>query len=218
MRKIIGWTAISFKFGTEFAIHYIVIKNNNTMAKRFKWVAFSHDWSYEVGSHSTFVTKDACYNDMRTAVLNKMRWNTEYNEDFEDGTSAISYKVWFERGMIVHQSYSGTYVYLIVNEDENPDYYEVFNEEMVKHLQNIDMIDWAGVNTIESYQKRHKEQLEREKKKSYEVTIRTTNTRTYSVIAESEEDAIQKAYNNINDYDSEEMAEDIDATEVNDIK
>ena len=56
--------------------------------------------------------------------------------------------------------------------------------------------------------------MEREKKKSYEVTIRTTNTRTYSVIAESEEDAIQKAYNNINDYDSEEMAEDIDATEI----
>lgn len=190
------------------------------MAKRFKWVAFSHDWSYEVGSHSTFVTKDACYNDMRDAVLGKMKWNTEYNEDFSDGTDAISYKVWFEQGMIVHQSYSGTYVYLIVNEDENPSYYDVFNKEMVKHLQGIDMIDWAGVNTIESYQARHQEQMkkEEEKKKAYEVTIRTTNTRTYSVIAESEEDAIQKAHNNINDYDSEETDEDIDATEVNDIK
>jgi hypothetical protein len=188
------------------------------MVKRFKWVAFSHDWSYEVGSETAFVTKEGCYNDMRTAVLNKMRWNTEYNDDFEDGTDAISYKLWFERGMIVHQSYSGTYVYLIVNEDENPDYYDVFSDEMVKHLQDIDMIDLAGVETIRAYQQRHKEQLEREKKKSYEVTIRTTNTRTYSVIAESEEDAIQKAYNNINDYDSEETDEDIDATEVTDIK
>jgi len=188
------------------------------MAKRFKWVAFSHDWSYEVDDRRYFTTKDECYNDMRNAVLGKMKWNTEYNEDFSDGTDAISYKVWFEQGMIVHQSYSGTYVYLIVNEDENPSYYDVFNKEMVKHLQNINMIDWAAVNTIESYQKRHKEQLEREKKKSYEVTIRTTNTRTYSVVAESEEDAIQKAHNNINDYDSEETDEYLDATEVNDIK
>ena len=131
------------------------------MAKRFKWVAFSHDWSYEVGSETTFTTKDGCYNDMRTAVLNKMRWNTEYNEDFADGTDAISYKVWFEQGMIVHQSFSGTYVYLIVNEDENPTYYDVFSDEMVKRLQGIDMIDWAGVETIKSYQAHHKEQMEK---------------------------------------------------------
>jgi hypothetical protein len=96
---------------------------------------------------------------MRNAVLEKMKWNTEYDEDFSDGTDAISYKVWFEQGMIVHQSFSGTYVYLIVNEDENPDYYDVFSDEMVKHLQDIDMIDLAGVETIRAYQQRHKEQL-----------------------------------------------------------
>ena len=188
------------------------------MAKRFKWVAFSHDWSYEVDSHSTFVTKDACYNDMRDAVLGKMKWNTEYKEDFEDGTSAISYKVWFEQGMIVHKSYSGTYVYLIVNEDENPSYYDVFNDEMVRHLHDIDMIDWAGVNTIESYQARHQEQMkkEEEKKKTYEVTIRTTQTRTYSIIAESEEDAVQKAYNNINDYDEENIDEESEVLDTTD--
>ena len=134
------------------------------MAKRFKWVAFSHDSAYEVDSRTTFVTKDACYNDMRNAVLEKMKWNTEYNDDFSDGTDAISYKVWFEQGMIVHQSYSGTYVYLIVNEDENPDYYDVFSDEMVKRLQEIDMIDSAGVETINSYQIMHKKQVEKEKK------------------------------------------------------
>ena len=117
------------------------------MAKRFKWVAFSHDWSYEVGSETTFVTKDACYNDMRTAVLNKMRWNTEYNDDFTDGTDAISYKVWFERGMIVHQSYSGTYVYLIVNEDETPSYYDVFNDELRKRNLRVE----TGIFGFEMY-------------------------------------------------------------------
>lgn len=186
------------------------------MAKKFKWVAFSHDWSYEVDSHSTFVTKDACYNDMRDAVLGKMKWNTEYNDDFDSGDSAISYKVWFEQGMIVHKSYSGTYVYLIVNEDENPDYYEVFNKERVNYLQSINMIDWAGVNTIESYQARHQEQMEKDKKKTYEVTIRTTQTRTYSIIAESEEDAIQKAYNNINDYDEENIDEESEVLDTTD--
>ena len=185
------------------------------MANKFKWVGFSHDWSYEVGSDCSFTTKEQCYNDMRDAVLGKMKWNTEYNEDFADGTDAISYKVWFDRGMIVHQSYSGTYVYLIVDEDENPSYYDVFNEEMVKRLQKIEMIEWWGVQTIESYQQRHKEQLEKERnKKTYEVVVRTTNVRTYSVVAESEEDAIRKAYNNLGDYDSEEMDEDIDATEL----
>lgn len=134
------------------------------MAERFKWVAFSHDSAYEVNSKHCFATKDECYNDMRNAVLEKMKWNTEYDEDFSDGTDAISYKVWFEQGMIVHQSFSGTYVYLIVNEDENPDYYDVFSDEMVERLQRIDMIDWAGVDTIKSYQAHHKAQVEKEKK------------------------------------------------------
>ena len=134
------------------------------MAKRFKWVAFSHDSAYEANTKTTFSEKDDCYNDMRNAVLEKMKWNTEYKDDFSDGTDAISYKVWFEQGMIVHQSYSGTYVYLIVNEDENPDYYDVFSDEMVKRLQEIDMIDWAGVETINSYQIMHKKQVEKEKK------------------------------------------------------
>lgn len=134
------------------------------MAKRFKWVAFSHDTAYEANSKTTFTEEKDCYNDMRNAVLEKMKWNTEYAEDFDTRQDAVSYKVWFEQGMIVHQSFSGTYVYLIVKEDENPDYYDVFSDEMVKRLQEIDMIDWAGVNAVESFQAAHKEQVEKEKK------------------------------------------------------
>ncbi|MBQ5347411.1 MAG: hypothetical protein IIU39_05130, partial [Ruminococcus sp.] len=52
--------------------------------KRFKWVAFSHDSAYEVDNRTTFVTKDECYNDMRNAVLEKMKWNTEHDEDFAE--------------------------------------------------------------------------------------------------------------------------------------
>jgi hypothetical protein len=129
---------------------------------RYKWVAFSHDWSYEDNGRHLYANLNDCYNDMRDAVLNKMKWNTEYDEDFDSPAAAVSYKVWFEQGMIVHQSYSGTYVYLIVNEDENPSYYDVFNEKMLKHLKEIDMIDVAGVNAVELYQNLHKEQEEKE--------------------------------------------------------
>lgn len=130
---------------------------------RYKWVAFSHDWSYEDNGRHLYANLNDCYNDMRDAVLKKMKWNTEYDEDFDSPAAAVSYKVWFEQGMIVHQSYSGTYVYIIVNEDKNPSYYDVFNEEMVKHLQDIDMIDVAGANTVKHYQNLHKEQEEKER-------------------------------------------------------
>lgn len=134
------------------------------MTKKFKWVAFSHDSAYEANSKTTFSEQKDCYNDMRNAVFEKMKWNTQYAEDFETKDDAVSYKVWFEQGMIVHQSYSGTYVFLIVNEDENPDYYNMFSDEMVKRLQEIDMLDLAGVETINSYQIMHKKQVEKEKK------------------------------------------------------
>ena len=134
------------------------------MAKKFKWVAFSHDSAYAANSKTTFSEEKDCYNDMRNAVLEKMKWNTEYAEDFDTRYDAVSYKVWFEQGMIVHQSFSGTYVFLIVNEDENPDYYDVFSDEMVKRLQEIDMIDRAGVNAVEVFQAAHKEQVKKERK------------------------------------------------------
>lgn len=136
------------------------------MTMRYKWVAYCHDWAYEDKSEKVFDTIKDCYNDMRLAVLTKMTWNTNYDEDFEyrgdeiaplNWGDAISYQVWFEKRMIVHHSFSGTYVYLIVAEDCDPSYYDVFNEGMVAYLRGIDMLDWAGEDTIKGYHRRHKE-------------------------------------------------------------
>lgn len=103
-----------------------------------KWVGFSNDGSYKMESSRIFGSKEECYNDMRAEVLNKMTWNTEYRADLSDG-SAVSYKVWFESELIVHSSYSGVYVYKIVGKDENPTKEDIFNEDMMKFLEGIDM-------------------------------------------------------------------------------
>ena len=135
---------------------------------RYKWIAYSHDYAYEDNSKKVFDTIKDCYNDMRKSVLEKMTWNTNYDEDFEypndevaplNYGDAISYQVWFEKRMIVHRSFSGTYVYLIVADDCNLSYYDVFNKNMVKYLRDIGMIDWPGEVTIMDYQRKHKEQM-----------------------------------------------------------
>lgn len=123
----------------------------DTENKRYKWVAYSHDKSYEDNSNRIFDSVDECYNDMRHRVLDKMTWNTE-PVDFEDGTDAIEYRVWFEKHMIVHKSYSGTYVYLIVAEHCNPTYYDVFNRGLVKYLEDRQLIDFVGVATVKDWQ------------------------------------------------------------------
>lgn len=54
------------------------------MEKKYYWEASSNDGSFEDFSEQFFDnTKDA-YEDMRNAVLEKMKWNTNL-EDFEGG-------------------------------------------------------------------------------------------------------------------------------------
>ena len=151
---------------------------NNIYTMKYKWIAFCHDWAFEDDSRDkdgkvkTFDSIKECYNDMRNAVLEKMKWNTNYDEDFEhtDDTladayfcDAISYKVWFEKRTIVHKSFSGTYVYLIVADDCNPTYYDVFNEGMVNYLKTIEMLDFGAEETIKSYHRRHEELMRNDK-------------------------------------------------------
>ena len=100
-----------------------------------KWVAFSHDYAFEGGSKETFTDKKECYNAMRDAVLSKMKWNTEYDEDFTEGDDAVEYKVRFEQGMIIHESYSGVYVYKIVGKDEKVAFKDVFTDEFKAELK-----------------------------------------------------------------------------------
>ena len=154
---------------------------------RYKWVAYCHDWAFEDKSNGTFEDEIECYKDMQAHALEKMKWNTSIEDgDFEycenDYTDGITYEVHFAKKMIVHKSYSGTYVYLIVNEDENPSYYDVFSKERVEELKGLGYLDPANISTIESYRRRHdeqvkKEQEDKEKKKTYEVTLMLTRSR-----------------------------------------
>lgn len=84
----------------------------------YYWVAESNDGCYEDRSEEYFVTKREAYDDMRNAVLEKMKWNTEYDEDFSDGTKRIDYHVIFSKNCIVHESYSGIYTYKIMEKVE----------------------------------------------------------------------------------------------------
>lgn len=104
-----------------------------------KWVAYSNDGSYEDFSRSSFDNKKDCYNDMRNAVLEKMKWNTEYDEDFSYEDDAIGYKVRFTQDMIIHTSYSGTYVYKIVGADDVVKIEDIFTEEFNQWLVKNDM-------------------------------------------------------------------------------
>ena len=90
--------------------------------KKFTWVAKSDDGAFEDESRILFSTKEACYNDMRNAALEKMKWNTEFNEDYSDGTDTIGYEVYFSQDMIEHISYSGRYTYRIVEHPQNKEY------------------------------------------------------------------------------------------------
>ena len=81
----------------------------------YHWKASSNDGAYEDESKCGFETKREAYDDMRDAALTKMKWNTEYDEDYADGTEEIEYDVHFSfsQGKIVHESYSGIYTYEI---------------------------------------------------------------------------------------------------------
>ena len=104
-----------------------------------KWVAYAKDVVYEKFSQGSFDNKRDCYNDMRNAALEKMKWNTEYDEDFEYKDDAVDYKVRFTQDMIIHTSYSGVYVYKIVGADEVVKYNDIFTKEFKEWLKEIDL-------------------------------------------------------------------------------
>lgn len=83
------------------------------MDKTYRWFASCNDGCYEISGRKFFSSKEDCYNDMRDAVLKKMKWNTEFSVDFGDDDEIIGYDVKFSKNKIVHTSYSGTYTYEI---------------------------------------------------------------------------------------------------------
>ena len=79
--------------------------------KKYKWVAASNDGAFEDESRQEFTSKEECYNDMRNAALEKIKWNTEFTDCDENDT--LGYKVHFSQNKIIHESYSGIYTYEI---------------------------------------------------------------------------------------------------------
>ena len=87
---------------------------------KYKWIAESND-GWEDDSIREFDTKKEAYDDMRYAVLEKMKWNTEFDEDLSEDCF-VDYKVRFEQDKIVHESFSGVYTYQIVEVPEEKEY------------------------------------------------------------------------------------------------
>lgn len=119
--------------------------------KEYKWIAKCTDGSFTDESKTSFKTKKECYNDMRNAVLEKMKWNTEYDEDFADlaHDEFLGYKVRFNQNEITHESYSGLYIYNIV-EIEKMKTFEFTQEqidEIIKALKDRQAM-WEDHNKI----------------------------------------------------------------------
>ena len=81
---------------------------------KYKWVAECSDGSFNDESRESYETKEECYCYMRDAALEKMKWNTEYQQDFDNEEDSIGYEVSFSQNEIKHISYSGTYTYKII--------------------------------------------------------------------------------------------------------
>lgn len=82
---------------------------------KWKWIAKSDDGCLNDASKYLFDNLKDAYNDMREAVLERMKLNTDYDEDCayaNDGL--ITYHVDFRPMRIEHTSYRGTYRYEIV--------------------------------------------------------------------------------------------------------
>ena len=86
----------------------------------YRWRAYSDDGCFEDECTQDFKTEKEAYEDMRKAALEKMKWNTEYDEDYEDDIP-IGYTVnfMFSKRKITHESYSGLYTYEIFDDSED---------------------------------------------------------------------------------------------------
>lgn len=105
---------------------------------KYSWRASSNDGCYETQG-MLFSTKQEAYNDMRHYALEKMKWNTEWEDVEEDDT--IGYEVHFSRNKIVHESYSGIYTYEIVEIHDKVKLHDR-EWEVIDKFEPRDMYDW----------------------------------------------------------------------------
>ena len=67
----------------------------------YYWVVHSTDYCFQGVSGEIYKTKKEAYESMRSEALEKMKCNTEFDEDFGEG-EPIHYKVLFSRDCIRH--------------------------------------------------------------------------------------------------------------------
>lgn len=108
-KECIGDYTEMFNNCIDFAEYAV---DNSIISKKYKWKCHSLDGAYDAESKEVFETKKECYEDMREAALEKMKWNTEYEDC--DECDSIGYSVSFAKDCIYHESYSGKYEYKIV--------------------------------------------------------------------------------------------------------
>lgn len=118
---------------------------------KYYWKAKSNDGSYEERSSKDFPTKKEAYEDMRNHALEKMKWNTEW-EDLDDNGDSIGYEVHFSQNEIIHKSYSGEYTYQIYKKHDKVEKHGRI-WEVLDSYEPIDLIDWLmgdfdGVGTM----------------------------------------------------------------------
>ena len=107
-QSVLQWVICGKYVGTELTKFYYRIMG------KFRWVANSND-GWDDASTKTFDTEVEAYNDMRDAVFEKMKWNTEHDEDVSE-YEEVTYEVSFKPTEIVHKSFSGVYTYKIVED------------------------------------------------------------------------------------------------------
>jgi len=95
--------------------------------KSYKWYGVSNDKSFDV-TGANFDSFIDCRGKMEKAALDKMTWNTTL-DDFCDGCEEIGYQVKFKKDMIAHLSYSGKYLFIILDSDE-----ETANREIADRM------------------------------------------------------------------------------------
>ena len=114
--------------------------------KKYYWEANSNDGAFYAESTKLFSTIEDCYNDMRDNALEKMKWNTEYKEDFYDMAEDdyIGYDVKFYPNKIIHTSYSGEYTYEIKEKNNNILDDDVVHDPQIVNEINELYIHWGG--------------------------------------------------------------------------
>lgn len=99
--------------------------------KTYKWYGVSNDRSFEARG-ANFGSFRGCRREMEIAALEKMTWNTTL-DDFTDGTDEIGYQVKFKKDMIAQLSYSGKYVFIILDADEERANMELVDRMIQEH-------------------------------------------------------------------------------------